>query len=513
MFRVIGTLFLCALGISAAPTEPSTAKDSSKIRLGINISSIAYYTPEIVFKDIMKQGSGFLSQKKGKGWAQGGDLPVDDNGNIKKLEPEQFGEVLLFPDMEGKYPGGEYICKYEGEGEVVLGGSATPLPGKGKDIRVKVDPPRGHISIKVMRTNPKNPVRNIKLFPAKYTSKDLQDPFDPAFLKHLDGYKVLRMMDWGKTNDSEVVEWKDRAKMTEFQGTNKGVALEYQIQLANTLKVEPWFCIPHLASDDYVAQFAKLVKEKLSPALKFHVEYSNETWNGQFAQAKYCQQQGLKLGLSKNAYEAQLRYSSQRSVEIFKIIEKEFGGHDRFVRIIATHAANSWGGATTLDWQKAYTQADAVAIAPYFGNRLGSPKMVKEVLAGGLDKVFEELKVDLADNKKKNEEYAQIASKRKLELMTYEGGQHLTGIEGQQDNEELTKLFIAANRDPRMKELYLIDLNNWKEIGGGVYCMFASMGRYTKWGSWGLLENSVQDVKTAPKYQAVQEFMKSLKGN
>ena len=35
-----------------------------------------------------------------------------------------------------------------------------------------------------------------------------------------------------------------------------GVALEYQIALANQVGANPWFCVHHLASDDYVRRMA-----------------------------------------------------------------------------------------------------------------------------------------------------------------------------------------------------------------------------------------------------------------
>ena len=66
---------------------------------------------------------------------------------------------------------------------------------------------------------------------------------------------------------------------------------------------------------------------------------------------------------------------------------------------------------------------------------------------------------------------------------------------------------VAANRDPRMRQLYLQDLEGWKKAGGGMFAAFTSMSRYGKWGSWGLLENRDQTPMNAPKYQAVLEFM------
>lgn len=36
---------------------------------------------------------------------------------------------------------------------------------------------------------------------------------------------------------------------------------------------------------------------------------------------------------------------------------------------------------------------------------------------------------------------------------------------------------------------------------------FSSMGRPSKYGSWGILEDMYQDPKSAPKYQALTEFI------
>ena len=60
---------------------------------------------------------------------------------------------------------------------------------------------------------------------------------------------------------------------------------------------------------------------------------------------------------------------------------------------------------------------------------------------------------------------------------------------------------------PRMKQLYLDYLAGWKQSGGTLMAVFSSMGTYSKWGSWGLLEYHGQPPAEAPKYQAVLEFL------
>ena len=53
-----------------------------------------------------------------------------------------------------------------------------------------------------------------------------------------------------------------------------------------------WFNMPHLATDDYLFQFANLPKKLLRPDVNIYVEYSNEAWGTLFAGGIYSQQKG-----------------------------------------------------------------------------------------------------------------------------------------------------------------------------------------------------------------------------
>jgi hypothetical protein len=79
--------------------------------------------------------------------------------------------------------------------------------------------------------------------------------------------------------------------------------------------------------------------------------------------------------------------------------------------------------------------------------------------------------------------------------------QHAVGVGGAENNEALTKVLTAANRSERMGRLYDRYLDAWRDVGGGdVCCIFSSVGAFSKWGSWGLIEHYTDDT---PKYRAV----------
>ncbi|MBW2203781.1 MAG: hypothetical protein JRF52_06680, partial [Deltaproteobacteria bacterium] len=447
------------------------------------------------------------AQRKGAPYGKGGPLDLDAKGWIKSLEPGQWADATVCREG-GHYPGGEYVCLYDGEGKIEFDFDAKIKIRQQGRIVLNVSPSNRGILLRIVATDPQDPVRNIRVISSGFEKNHMSQVFHPEFLKRWSGFKVIRFMDWMRTNNSVVETWAERPTTgLQTQGSDRGVALEYMILLANRLKASPWFCMPHEATHGYVENFAKMVKEKLNPSLKVYVEYSNEVWNSRFQQARYAGRVGQGLDLSKDPFEAGLFFYAKRAKEIFQIWEDVFGGPDRLVRVLAAQSTNSWTSEKILGFDKAYKNADVLAIAPYFGGNLGKPDTAVEVVKMSLQGILDLCRVHMAIRHKEVAEHAAVAEKHGLDLIAYEGGQHLVGTGGAENNAQLTALFIAANRDLRMKELYLEDLGGWKKAGGGLFAAFSSMSRYGKWGSWGLLENQDQNPAGAPKYQAILEFM------
>ena len=496
---------------AAAGIEPTTqrARANENSALGINLGGVTYYSTEIVFVDLFKHSQPWKSQAPGRKYGQGGPLDLTPAGWIRSLMPGgQYADSIILSRLPGGYPAGIYTCLYDGQGEIRFAHGMETVESSPGRIRVRVTPQTRLLQLRLVRTDPADPVRNIRFIMPGFEQVYERQPFHPEFLRRWQEFRVIRFMNWQRTNRSDQKDWADRPRPEmQTQGGPAGVALEYMIQLANTLQADPWFCIPHLATDEYVRQFARMVKARLDRGLCVYIEYSNECWNSIFPQARYCRERGLAAKLSRNAFQAQLFYYSKRSVEIFKIWEEVFGGTERLVRVLAAQAANPWTGIQVMDFQQAYRHADALAIAPYFGYALGNPAIQDKVVSMTVDEILDACERYIEQGNRTIARYAAEARRRGLELIAYEGGQHLVGHGGAQDNKALEKLFHAANRHPRMKQLYLKYLRGWKENGGRLFVLFSSMGKYSKWGSWGLMEYHGQPVSEAPKYQAAIEFI------
>ncbi|MCX7958764.1 MAG: cellulose-binding protein [Deltaproteobacteria bacterium] len=477
--------------------------------LGTNLDGLNDWSSVYPFVNVFRMARAWISGSSSQ-WDDGRPLSLDDNGWVTSLLPGQIARTLVFTDIEGHYPGGKYVVLYDGEGTIEYYGSATKDEGSsepGRDV-IDVEPRRGTLFLNITATKPGNYIRNIRIIMPGFEQTYNSQVFHPDFLKAISVYKVIRFMDWMATNNSDQVEWADRPKPTDAVYTIRGAPVEVMVDLVNRLGIDPWFCMPHKANDEYVTQFATYVRDHLAPGLKVYVEYSNEVWNNMFAQAGYARDRGLALGLSSNDFEAQLRYYSRRAVEIFNIWTKVFGGTDRLVRVMASQAANVWTATTELDFENAFTRTDALAIAPYFGGGYGEPANSLSTLALGISGLIADIsKSELPQIRAWIAANADAAQERGVDLIAYEGGQHLVGIHGEENNENLNNLFDAVNLNPEMKTIYLEYLAIWKEEGGGLFCHFVDTGRWSKWGRWGARRYMDETRKEMPKYDALMTFI------
>ena len=452
---VITLALLMPVGTGTAGGK--TGRPNENSALGINLGGVTYWSTEIVFVDIFKHSQTWKSQAPGKKYAQGGPLDLTKDGWVRSLADNgQFADSIILSSINGRYPGGVYTCLYDGQGQLKFAYGTAVVDEKPGSIKVQVRPEQNLLTLGITKTDPKDPVRNIRFILPGFEETYSTQPFHPDFLKRWQKFKVLRFMDFQHTNNSRQTSFSDRpTPAMQTQGDRDGVSLEYMNQLANTLNADPWFCMPHLATDEYIREFAKMVKQQLKPNLKVYIEYSNECWNSMFAQARYCKDKGKELGLSDNDYQAQLRYYSKRSVQIFKLWEKVFDGTKRLVRVLAAQSANPWTSEQVMNFEAAYKQADVMGIAPYFGHALGNPKNQDSTVKMNVDDVLDACKGYIAKNNKTIAKQAELAKARGLRLIAYEGGQHLVGHGGAENNKAMEQLFHSANRHPRMKQLYL----------------------------------------------------------
>lgn len=499
----------------SAPREPTPQTDApppaaapvnQRSPLGMNLRFVDHHSSSGPFLNLLRMGQPWISRSS-ETWDDKRPLERSQTGLIVKLDEEQWAATRI-PTITG----GPLVLGWKGKGSFNLGREAKIQTRSGNRILFDV-PPRTNLEVNLIATDPSDPVRDITILPQQMEQRGEGALFHPLFLQRLGRFAVIRFLEWSRTNGSPVVRWEDRASPNDlFQSTRAGVAYEHQIALVNRLDADIWICVPHQANDDFVRQLAMLLKAELEPERRIYVEWSNEVWNDApaFTQAQYARARGLEAKLHEDPNRARLRYQAQRSVEVFRIFEEVFGSDDRLVEVIASQVGNIWWHRELLGVPGVREHADALAVAPYFGHEVGAPEREGWLVRTSLELILDHLEnVSLPETIEATRVSAAFARKNGLELIAYEGGQHLVANPAIQGNPVVNEKLDAVNRHPRMKALTLRLLRAWRQAGGKTFVYYAFASTPSRWGRFGALEYLDQPIDQAVKYDALMQFIEA----
>lgn len=542
--RVISLLLftLLSLGDAVAQGIFSNGFEGTSNRatsLGNNLDGVADYASSYNFVDAMKQSRTWITQNTQSGIFDTEDaacLDLDANGYVQSMTPQAgcaapnynaVGTLFFFGDLNGHYPSGRYVVTYEGQGDISYHFAATKnlaLSAPGRDV-LDVNAANGGWMMRIDAITAGNHPRNIHVWmPGFDEGNGPAQRFHPDFLALIAHNRVLRFMDWMGTNGSSAEHFVDRPQVDDVRWTEGQMPIEVMVDLANRVNADPWFNMPHRATDDYMTQFASLVKSLLRADRLVYVEYSNEVWNGQFSQGNYIEDQGTAtFGAQGSGFDRRLNWHGLRTAQMCDLWKATWGTEaDRVVCVLGAQAANAYTQTQAADCPMWTTGRPctghglaAVAIAPYFGGYIGGPEYQSVVQGWTLDDLFSELTSGgqlsggpsggaIAETAGWIASHRSAANTRSLSLIAYEGGQHLVGIFGVENNNAITDLLTSANRDPRMGQAYAAYLSQWKAQGGELFVNFTASGDYSKWGSWGAVE--FLDQPSTPKQQALRDF-------
>lgn len=491
----------------------------TSLPIGINLIAVEDWSEEFVFVDVMNQSREWIAHDLAPGaeWQSDVEVPLRPDGYPLEIpynngtDPGQGVRALMyFGELENIYPQGNYRLIVEGTGVVRLWGGANGTFQCPVDTYVNVENSNGGVALEIEESLASDPVHNIRFIMPGFDNVYNTDPFHPDLIDFLDDFEVIRFMDWLKTNDSVVEEWADRNSQNYVtQTAESGVAYEYLIELSNRLGKDIWINVPHMASDDFVSEFARLLRDNVDPNLTIYVEYSNELWNSIFSQNYYAQNQGLALGYTGEPWERAWKFTAKRSADVFEIFENEFTNDNRFVKVLPGFAASSYitnfivERFNELEFNPNQITADALTIAPYFGGSvaddLGDAGLSQSVT---VNEILDLLEASLPESYMWIDETKAIADANGLDLIAYEGGQHLVANFPHNEDPVFVDKLLEANRDQRLESMYCEYMDYWyTTVPNGLFAHFSSHGGYNQFGSWGIKEN--YDDNDSPKYQAL----------
>ena len=276
-----------------------------KLPIGMNLPDINYYVEAVPFLDLKKSSSEWIT------FNASGSSPWSTE-NLDKLERDPQGYPLEIPAkindgppqavrflINNSHPG-RFRFLYSGQGAFYF---SVPHVKENGETFITLDGTGENVWIDIISSKKGDHVRNIRIIPADLNGDPSVQLFNPLYSEGIKPFHCLRFMDWMRTNNSQQDTWGSRVRPDyHTQGGDNGAAIEHAIALCNELQSNAWFCVPHKADDDYIRQFAILVRDKLDPSLIVYVEYSNELWNWVFSQSQY---------VLKNAPGARDRYVSE----------------------------------------------------------------------------------------------------------------------------------------------------------------------------------------------------------
>jgi hypothetical protein len=473
--------------------------------------------------------------------ATGKAAPVDENGWPTTDASTVFFDIRPVPawappidDPDQFQPDWSGVYKLSFRGQAELGGydrSSIRVENQAYDPEtnmtradVRVDPGAGLLTMlfsntrRTAESEAGTGITDVRLIRPDY-DEDTEKVFTDEFLALLQPYSVLRYMGFLMTNstnpfygdEKNVIEWADRRLPTDAtqQRTAQraaGVAWEYAVDIANAAGRDMWINIPIAASDDYIAQLAALLRDRLKPELNIYIEISNEVWNYSFTQYTYNKMAAVDEVTNKGEpYLNNPAVETSDRQEVWarrRVLRRLHDAMAIFARVFGTDQVNSrlravyaWWTiypaqyAGILEWSRMHFGDPkwwlyAIAKTNYYDDRSAR-------LSQSPEEVVAAMKVSSDRGRSYTRQLKSVADQYELKLVTYEAGPDNGGGATANIGNR-----IRANRLPEMGALLKYDFTgNWLSEGGDLYMFLEVVGAYSRYGCWGQTEDAL-DRKT-----------------
>jgi hypothetical protein len=445
--------------------------DNCHLKIGTNLAGASDYGSEYPFVNLFKNSRWWITHNH-PDWTGGVPwdpwdtqlsqyIPLDEDGYPLQVPFDAPGAdtaqvVRTVWANTGQLASGLYVLLYDGQGVIDFWGDAQIVGQEPGRIEVQINggpnATDGIMAMEIMESQAGDHLRNIRLLMPGTEDTYEGNPWTQAWLDKLEPFDVLRFMDWGATNNSELHNWEDRPQLGDATYTIKGIPYEKMIEICNLKQADAWVCIPHRADDDYVTQMATLFRDNLNPDLKLYVEYSNEVWNWLFTQAQY----GL------DSLDQSLEWPERLAPRIGHVMQlwsDVFSDEpDRLVRVLGTQ--HGWFDIGNRIFQQLETEGqdhliDAISPAAYMAidapqlASLGAAATAQDVISGAAAFTFDPAEYPMQGWK----QHAALAAAKGKQLVYYEGGQHFTP-DPWGTVQPYNPALMAAQEAPEMYDLY-----------------------------------------------------------
>jgi hypothetical protein len=527
---------------------------TQEMTIGTNVEGVTDWMASWMFTDAFKHSRDWISNDYNTvtgqfEWFGSQAVDTDDAGWVEQLATwnnadnqvmQQWVTTLMFHDLEpGSYPSGTYRMEWDGNGtlanfDLVLEGDVTEilvegtLPGGRHFAEFNVSAAGEGIMLQLRNVDPAAPMMNFNVWmpdwqgqsffgQRDWTPDSNFSPFHPRFLESLQPFEQLRFTQLLGTHeyggesafaDDHDLNWSDRRELTDARqvqtdGVASGTAVEYVVELANTLQKDIWVNMPHAATADYVTNFATYVRDNLDSSLTVTVEYSNEIWNSLpwFPAYHWITDQ---IEADPNLTEAdRYAFAAGQMREDFEIWESVFTGQQqRINRVVGGWLESPAIAQQLIDNLDGHF--DSVAVAAYYlpdyDERLAfdANTTADEVL----DFAYQSIATvtgSVAEHQALLDSYEQALG-REIPLVLYESGHHFDpGFT------DFQQAFAEATASPRIYEAQQLLINAMWDQGVAQFNDYQHIGRYTvdPWGVFGAMTSQEEPIEDAHKHRSL----------
>lgn len=490
--------------------------------LGFNFGGLAYWQSAHPFLNLVKAGGGWIGHRPG----QWGGIPQSEVDAVLDADgwptaipsgAEKLGLIIILDHPSDPLMAGQFRVRWTGTPNFSINGGPRITSGTQTTFSIN----QGQA---IMLDLYAPGIRDLSIVPVRHTAAyDNGEIFNPDWINLIRDFRTIRFMNWHRTNGdnnegNQTVSWSQRTRESYYSWTESaGIPIQVAVKLANRIGADMWVNVPHLADDNYIRQFAGVIRSQLDPRLRAFVEYTNEAWNiGMFGQAQWLRERALEKWPS--ATWEWMQYYAGRAVNMAKIFREVFAGQEHRLQLVLSSQTGQtdfmqdamdaplWT-AEQADGRPPSYYFDVFAVTAYFGYGLGSNDNAQELVdiyntsgeAAALNRAFELLQAEVNGMQSRFNSYRNMIEQRGMKMVMYEGGSHASAVGSWTNNATLVSLLAKVARDSRMGTLYTQMLNAWKAAGGQAFCLFTDVEMATKHGSWGHI-NSLSD--RTPRWNA-----------
>jgi hypothetical protein len=533
-------------------TKTNGGSEIDALGVGINLDAVRYYSTELPFIDSMKYVSGIESSgaiwSANKSWhctSAGSAAPVtlSPTGWPVGTEP-MYCTVTHVHVPNTAWPEGRFWLRYEGTGQVQIGNlpvQTFSTPNTWTQTN-RLTGGNG-ISVRILNSNPDDPVRNIRLIPDGTRTSGLKNheayqlfldnptnpeywqyQFTEKFLELAAPFAWLRFMDSLNTNQNAAKTIDDilPPDYSTYGGRGDGTRptewppLLPWIQLCNVMKQRYsdfqgcWLNMPPEMDNAGYQHLARIVRDNLDPRLEAYIEYGNEVWNyasGFWHTWNYVEQYRISQGITGGwpFEEAWARLAGNMFNQFTAVWNEQPdpSKKPKLMRVAAGQYSFVTRSIAFFERLKNYTvdgKFEVISGAPYFA---GSSSKTASA-----ETITNALLVYLYKWKGKQVEYSTIREQLSQQFgfyvkqIEYEGGSH----DVDKDN------MIAAHSSPAMYKVYRAYLQRLADSGYDGMTLYKFAQAWSVRFAWGHLQTIMKDdISVAYKYNAIKDFVAEQK--